>query len=180
MPATALMTVEEFLSLPESGPFLLELRNGEVVKMTRPARRHDDRVYQIRRSLQTVAQPLGYLKEEFSYRPLPEHEFRVADLGFAFWERWDEVPDDGNLIGAPDFIVEVASPSNTAEELQEKREISLVNGCREFWIVYPKLALVEVATGEGTRTYRTGDSIPLAVFPGHRIAVSWIFARPSR
>jgi Uma2 family endonuclease len=68
----------------------------------------------------------------------------------------------------------VASPSNSAEELQEKKQLCLANGCREFWVVYPKLEQVDVSTAAGTRTYRRGDTITLTVLDGH-VEVGRIF-----
>ncbi len=169
-------TVEEFRRLPESEACFLELRNGEVIQVTRPKKRHDVVIYRIRRRLQPFADEIGFFREEFTFRPLAEYELRVADLAFVPWERWDRVSDDDNLPGAPDFVVEAASPSNTAEELQEKKQICLDNGCREFWIVYPKLEQIEVSTRDETRTYRRGSRIPLTVFAGHELSVDEIFA----
>ena len=40
MPATGLMTVEEFRQLPETAPFYYELRHGELVQVTRPKKKH--------------------------------------------------------------------------------------------------------------------------------------------
>ena len=177
MPAAAApITAEEFSRLPESEAYILELRNGEVVQFFRPKKRHDDRVYRIRRWLQPFADQAGYLDKEFTYRPLPEYEVRVADLAFVSWDRWHSVADDDYLRGAPEFVVEVASPSNSAEELQEKKELCLANGCREFWVVYPKLKQVDVFTQQASRTYRMGDAIAMTVFPGHEIGVNEIFA----
>jgi Uma2 family endonuclease len=177
MPATAgLMTVEEFHRLPDSEAYILELRNGQLVRVTRPKKAHDDRVYRIGRLLRQFADDIGYMKEEFSFRPLPQHELRVADLASVPWERWDAVPDNDNLHGAPDFVVEVASRSNTAEELQEKKQICLDNGCREFWVVYPKLSQIDVSTRQGTRTYRRGERIVLTVFADQEISIDDIFA----
>lgn len=110
------------------------------------------------------------------FRALPEHELRVADLAYVPWARWDVVDDDDNLHGAPDFAVEVASPSNSAEELLEKRDLCLENGCTEFWVVYPKNKKVTVTTGNGEKTYRSGDVIPFTVFPGHSMPVDAIFS----
>lgn len=176
MPVAVAMTVEEFRRLPECGAHILELRNGEVIKVTRPKKRHDDRVYAIRRLLPQDIHEVGYLKEEFSFRPLPEFELRVADLAFVPWGRWDQVEDDDNLHGSPEFIVEGASPSNSAEEMQEKKDLCLRTGCLEFWVVYPKLRQIDVSTRQDTRTYRAGDRIPLTVFPGHEIGVDGVFA----
>lgn len=41
-------------------------------------------------------------------------------------------PDD-YLRGAPDLIIEVLSPSNTATEICDKEKLCLENGAREFW-----------------------------------------------
>jgi len=71
--------------------------------------------------------------------------------------------------------VEVASPSNSAEELAEKRRICMRNGCREFWAVYPRIEVIDVTTAAGTSSYGAGDTIPLSVFPGRSIAVDAVF-----
>ena len=133
MPATAtLTTFEEFRRLPESEAYILELRNGDVVQVTRPKKRHGERVYRIRRSLQPIADQTGYLKEEFSFRPLPEYELRVADLAYVPWERWNRVPDDDYLPGAPDFVVEVASPSNTRTSCRRRSNFASTMAARNF------------------------------------------------
>lgn len=177
MPVSAqLMTVEEFCQLPESEAFVAELRNGEVFQLTRPVKRHDARATRIRQGMQPFADKLGFLREKFTFRPLPEYEVRVADLGFVSWDRWDQVPEDAHLLGSPEFIVEVASPSNSAEELQEKKHLCLSSGCLEFWIVYPKLKQIEVATAIATRTYHQEDTILFSVFPGQSMQVAYVFA----
>jgi Uma2 family endonuclease len=74
------------------------------------------------------------------------------------------------------LVIEVESPSNTAAELDEKESICLANGCKEFWIVYPKRKVVRVATAETVKRYQQSETIALSLFPGHSIAVSDIFA----
>jgi Uma2 family endonuclease len=66
---------------------------------------------------------------------------------------WTEVP---NLSVAPDLCVEVLSPSNTAEEMDEKRRLYAAKGCREFW----------TCSEEGQMTFldaATGQDLPLSV-----------------
>jgi hypothetical protein len=59
--------------------------------------------------------------------------------------------------------------------LQEKRQICMGNGSREFWTVNTDLRKVEVSTPDGhIITYKSGRQIPL--FFGGRIAVNEIFA----
>ena len=86
-----------------------------------------------------------------------------------------EVTDANDyLIGAPEIVVEVLSPSNTATEMLDKRNICLENGSREFWIVDTDHRQVEVSTPDGhTITYKSGQEIPL--FFGGRLAVDAIF-----
>lgn len=176
MPVAGLMTVEEFLNLPDREDVIEELRNGEVVEVTRPKKRHARCVVRLDRLLAPVADPQGFLQQEFSFRPLAQHELRAADLAFVKRERWDAVADDDHLPGSPEFVVEVVSPSNTAEELQEKRDLCLDNGCVEFWTVYPKSKRIEVATALGTKSYGSGEVVPMVVFPGHQVRVDEVFS----
>lgn len=175
--ATALVTVEEFRRLPEPADgSVLELWHGEVVHLTRPRKRHDDCQLRIRRLLQPFADRLGVLKEEMSFRAEPEYELRVADVGFVIQSRWDATDPDDYLRGAPELVIEIESPSNTAAELKDKQLLCLAHGCQEFWTVYPQLELVEVATPESIRHYRRGETIPLRTFPGETLPVDRLFA----
>ena len=63
---------------------------------------------------------------------------------------------------APDIVIEVLSPSNTASEMLDKEQICLENGAREFWVVDPVRRQVKVSGADAhAATYKTGQSIPL-------------------
>ena len=62
-------------------------------------------------------------------------------------ERWDGIED--YLFGAPELVIEVLSPSNTASEMRDKRKLCLANGSVEFWVVDPEQREVEVSTPDG-------------------------------
>jgi Uma2 family endonuclease len=171
-----LMTVEELRSLPEDiGPVYHELRQGELVAVTRPKLKHhliQDRLVEL---LKPVAQQAGHVSMEFAFRALPEHELRVADVAFIGKERLENTDPDDNLHGAPDLVVEVLSPSNTVSEIYDKEKLCLENGAREFWVVDPGLRQVKVSTPDGhTLTYRSGREIPLPLFGGAKIAADEI------
>jgi Uma2 family endonuclease len=172
-----LMTVEEFRKLPEdSGPVYHELRHGEPVQLTRPKAKHYRIQLRLQKLLANAAPSDAIVGTELAFRPLPEHELRAADVAYVPGERWEKVDPDDNLHGAPDLVIEVLSPSNTAAEIYDKEKLCLENGAREFWVVDPDLRQVKVSTPDGrTVTYRSGQEIPLP-FASAKIAVDAIFA----
>ncbi|MCC6540320.1 MAG: Uma2 family endonuclease [Bryobacterales bacterium] len=172
---SGVMTVEEFRRLPESDTHIVELHHGKVVRMTRPKKRHDDCTMRIHDALPVGARKRGVAAREFTFRPMPEHELRVADFAWVARERWQQTDPDDNLRGAPEFVVEVVSPSNTADELQERKQLCLATGCVEYWTVYPKLLQVEAATATGARVYKIGDIIESITVPGLRLPVRDVF-----
>jgi Uma2 family endonuclease len=80
------------------------------------------------------------------------------------------------MIGAPEIVIEVLSPSNTIKKMRDRRKICLENGGREFWVVDPKRREVEVSTPDGhSITYKPGQHIPLFFAAGSSTAVDAIF-----
>jgi Uma2 family endonuclease len=170
------MTVEEFRALPETGPFYYELRHGDIVRVTRPKLRHhllQDRLVELLRA----GAPAGtYVSMEVAFRALPEYELRVADVAVVSKDRFEQADPNDNFRGAPDLVIEVLSPSNTAAEMFDKEKLCLENGCSEFWIVDGALRQVKVSTPDGiTTTFSAGQEIPLRVFGGCVLKVDAIF-----
>ena len=173
-----LMTVEEFRRLPEdSGPVYHELRHGEVVAVPRPKYKHYAIQLRIRDLLADFAHSIGVVGMEFAFRPLPEYELRVADVAYLCADRMRSIDPEDNLRGAPDIVIEVLSPSNTASEMFEKEKLCLENGASEFWVVDPGRRQVKISTPGGhTITYESGQEIPLPLFGEAKIAVDQIFS----
>ena len=173
----ALMTVEEYRRIPEPvGPYSYELHQGELVKVSRPKARHYRLQMQLLKPLEAVAPPGSLVGIEFPFRPLPEHELRVADVAYVSPSRWQQVDPEDNLHGAPELVIEVLSPSNTAAEILAKEQICLENGCLEFWVVDDQRRQVRVTTADGRVTiYKPGQSIPLTVLGGGELSVDSIF-----
>ncbi len=100
----------------------------------------------------------GFVTNEFPFRA-PGHEAWQADVGFVREERRVKISD--YLMGAPDLVIEVLSPSNTVDEIHEKMDVCMTNGCLSFWVVDPKRRTVSVTEADVTRQYRESTSIPL-------------------
>jgi Uma2 family endonuclease len=175
--STGLMTFTEFERLPESSTGRQELRHGEVFTLSLPKHKHYRVQRQLRRLLEDAPGDAGEVEIEMGFRPLPEHEYRIADVAFLVEGRWKGIPGDGFLSGAPDLVIEVLSPSNTAAEMIDKKTLCLENGSREFWVVDLDHLQVEVSTPDGRGiTYKSGQHIQLFFAPGEQLAVDAIFA----
>jgi Uma2 family endonuclease len=98
----------------------------------------------------------------------------VADVAAVSRDRF--YADEDFVRGAPELVIEILSPSNTAVEMNDKERLCLENGCREFWVVDMDLRLVKISTPDGiTRTYRSGEEIPLTLFGTGVLPVNAIF-----
>jgi Uma2 family endonuclease len=173
---TGLMTVEQFWELPDTEPFYYELRQGELFKVSRPKLKHTWVQARLNRLLQKVIPERFLVLMEFPFRALPEYEFRIADIVVVSSERFYGGDPEDAFRGAPELVIEVLSPSNTAAEMNEREKLCLENGSLEFWVVDPNLRQVKVSTPDGiTTAFRSGQEIPLTAFGGDPIKVDNIF-----
>ena len=73
-------------------------------------------------------------------------------------------------LGAPDFVVEILSPSNSAIEMQRKFNLYREAGIREYWVLdgEHKNLIVYLFDNETTTTstYGEKDRVPVAVLNG--------------
>ena len=82
--------------------------------------------------------------------------------------------------GAPDLVIEILSPSNTAIEMERKLKLYQDAGIREYWIVDPKnKGLTVYRFQEGailTYTYKSAATVPVGIFPDLNIDLEQVFA----
>jgi Uma2 family endonuclease len=173
--ATQKFTIAQYRQLPRpaDGSFY-ELHHGEVVRVTKPRQRHLHTQHRLARLLWKVAEGKGEVLIEYPYL-VGEENLRAADVCFVSRERYEAVEPDDNLHGAPELVVEVMSPSNTARELDDREALSLAHGCVEFWVVNPELKTVRVTTASGIVRYTAEQTMGCSLFPEWKLAVSEIF-----
>jgi Uma2 family endonuclease len=178
---TKLITAEELWALPNNAR--RELVRGEVRTMAPAGFEHGA-------VIMNIAVPLGvYVKARqlgvvlgaetgFVLRRNPDI-VRGADV--AFVER-SRIPTTGLPIkfweGSPDLVVEVVSPGDTVEEVEEKVDDYLSAGTRMVWVANPKRKTVTVhRPGAQPTVLRLDDFIDGGdVVPDFRLAVVDVFA----
>jgi Uma2 family endonuclease len=170
---TGLMAVEEFLKLPDPKEGHNELHHGVLVVMPPPKKGHQ----KIQERLQMLLKPLVgemVVRVEMAFRPMPDHEVWQADVGSVSLERDNATGDDEYLMGSPELVVEVLSPSNTMDEIHDKMSLCMDNGCLSFWIADPKRKTVSVRERNVTKHYGRSEAISCSLLPG-QVQVREIF-----
>jgi len=78
---------------------------------------------------------------------------------------------DGHIVGAPDLVIEVASPSTELFERVSKSDIYARAGVPEYWIVNPDKGAVDILVLEA------GEYHSLGIFRGQETPPSRILSR---
>lgn len=157
-----LITVEEYERIPPPEDGWYELHHGELIHVTRPVRRHYDLQRRLRDLLKPTCEARGYLIDiEYAYRPLPDNEVWGADVAAVLLERHERV--DKWLLGSPELVIEVKSPSN--RRVVDKAMTTLAGeGAVEFWFVDQNGQTVTVYSKlSGTRVYSGRDILSPAI-----------------
>jgi Uma2 family endonuclease len=99
-----------------------------------------------------------------------------------YYVRTERVPEGGAPEGfwtiPPDLAVEVVSPGDSAEEIEEKVSEYLAAGTATVWVVYPRLRRLVAHTPDGlARTYGAEATLQSPdLLPGFSLAVKSLFA----
>ncbi|GHU67290.1 hypothetical protein FACS1894184_06860 [Clostridia bacterium] len=84
-----------------------------------------------------------------------------------------------SVVGAPDFIIEVISPSNSKRDTSEKLDIYMKAGVQEYWIIDPVLRTVHIhRQGDAYSSaiaYIYSDRIPVTVLDDFSIDMTTVF-----
>ena len=83
--------------------------------------------------------------------------------------------DEHGCVGAPDWIIEILSPSNAIRDLTQKLELYLKSGVKEYWIVDPsekKVIVYSLDKANITGFYSFNDSIPVGIYRSKNIPLS--------
>lgn len=85
--------------------------------------------------------------------------------------------DERGCLGAPNWIIEIISPGNTAHDTRTKFDLYEENGVGEYWIVHPGINTVaawtldEAGQFQLAAEYTEPGPMPVATLPG--LVVEW-------
>jgi Uma2 family endonuclease len=183
MPQPKLLTYEDYVRLtpPDSGHY--ELQNGAIIYRTSPTIKHQDIcgniASEIKFHLKTNKVGKVYIapldvtftvKDTFQPDVLFVRQDRIAQLEAT----------EKRIVGAPDFVVEVKSPSNTIKEMSYKRFVYESEIVQEYW--YVNLSDQTVKQYENIENelhlksvFKMGDTIKSIVIEGFEMSLEDMF-----
>ena len=137
------LTYEDYLLTPEDQRY--ELIEGDLEMTPSPRTRHQETIQNINELL------LSHIKTKNLGRVylgptdviLSNINVLVPDILFVARDR-EGIVEDRGIVGPPDLVVEVISPSSGEKDRVIKRRVYYKYGVREYWIVDPFAKTAEV------------------------------------
>lgn len=148
-PQSELITLEQYESLPEERR--AEAFDGVLYDMASPSRVHQSLLLELSTLLNSYVKKHGGNCKVF---PAP-FDVKLSDNPLTIVQPDIMIVCDENKLdenrcnGAPDFIIEIVSPGNPADDYIRKSYYYKNYGVREYWIVDPKRKTITINYFEG-------------------------------
>ena len=173
-------TYDDYMALPDDGK-RYEIIEGDLSMTPAPSPRHQ--AIQLRLGSLFLAyldkQSLGQVFVSPIDLVLSMVDVVQPDLLFVGQSRLNIIAAK-NIVGIPNLIVEILSPSSTTRDQQEKLNLYERYGLPEYWIVDPDSQTVEVYLSAANRlekveTLKTGEQLHSRQIPGLVLELSEVF-----
>ncbi len=162
-------TVDDYFSLSEENR--VELIHGVIYDMGSPTIRHQSIVTRICIAIDAFIQknkgPCMTFAGPVDVQILADDSTMIVPDFLVICDK--KKMQDGRIIGAPDFIVEVLSPSSRNRDSITKLALYAEAEVPEYWIVDPEKERVIVYTASddySPNVYSFGDKIPVGIYNG--------------
>ncbi len=160
-----------------------EIVYGEIKERSMPSPIHGRIQARIGAKLLSYVQKknLGavYIETNFEFA---ENLIRITDVAYVSFERFPETGEDESSRWhiAPDLAVEIISPTDDYEDVQEKITEYFTFGVRQVWIISPesKTLTVYFSRTNVRILTETDELISEDILPGFRLNLSEIFQVP--
>jgi Uma2 family endonuclease len=148
--AKKVYTIEDILALPEGKR--AELLDGKIYYMASPSMTHQwiltDLIVEISNYIKRKGGPCRAFAAPFAVFLNNDRNYFEPDI-VVVCDR-DKLKEDG-CHGAPDWVIEIVSPSSASHDYVRKAAVYADEGVREYWIVDPHSQTINV--------YRFGDKV---------------------
>src|SRR5258706_7842265 len=175
---TTLLSWKAFEQLPDDG-MRHEVIEGELISLPPPKSGHARVAKRAYRALMPLEERgLGQVYVEAGYK-LSENPptWVQPDVSLITSERDRATAAAAYFTGAPELAVEVASPSESAPDMERKVDALLAAGSFAVWVIYPESRKVRVFLRDGISISRgMNDKLTLPeLLPGWELPVSKLF-----
>lgn len=174
------LTYEDYVELPDDRRY--EIIDGELYEMTAPTVRHQD----ILLNLGIIFKPhvRGHRIGKVYVAPIDvifaEDAIVQPDLVFVAESRRHIIQDHA-IVGAPDLVIEILSPSTAAHDRNRKADLYARYGVGEYWMVNTEMETIEIrrlgdAGYEPVETLVHGVA-STSLIPGLEVRLDDVFAQ---
>ena len=164
-------TIEDIYELPEGTR--AELIDGHIYYMAPPSTSHQRLISRINQAITNHIDANGGRCESFIapfavFLNTDNQNYVEPDISVVCSP--DKINEKG-CIGAPDWIIEIVSPSSRRMDYSIKLFRYRTAGVREYWIVDPEKKRITVhdLNHEDIQEYSFADIVPSTIYPGFSI-----------
>ncbi len=161
-------TVKDIYALPEGER--AELIDGKLYYMSPPSRVHQDIIFSLSRKIADYIDSKNgsckvYLAPFAVFLNEDDKNYVEPDISIICDS--DKLNDKG-CFGAPDWIIEIVSPSSRQTDYYKKLFKYRTAGVREYWVADPDREIVTVYNFERDTMveYSFGEEVPAGIFEG--------------
>jgi Uma2 family endonuclease len=144
------MAYQEFLRLeiPDEADFQYELLNGELVKKNAPTGKHQFAQSELFYKMMhfVTEKNLGRVFSSPTAVVLSDNDAPLPDLIFLSKAKMKLLDPEWGIMGAPDLVVEIVSPSSYKRDHYDKKKLYAASGIPEYWLIDPSNQSIEVLT----------------------------------
>ncbi|MEW6326705.1 MAG: Uma2 family endonuclease [Thermodesulfobacteriota bacterium] len=173
-------TYQEYLELPPDGK-VYQIIRGELYMVPAPTTYHQEVGINLTLIIWNYVKKTGWGK---IYNAPIDVIFTSTDIvqpdivGISK-DRFGIVKENG-IVGAPDFVVEILSPSTLSIDTKLKKALYERHGVFEYWLVYPEEKKVESfllrqGSYTGPKAYLRDEEAEVSSIPGLTVDLKEVF-----
>jgi Uma2 family endonuclease len=167
-------TYDDLRRFPDDGK-RRELVAGDIVVAPSPNLQHQRIVLGLAATILAYLQrhPLGEVFVAPTDVVFASGDVVIPDVVYVSRER-AAILTPGSIQGAPDWLIEVASPSTRQRDVTLKLALYRAQGVHLYWMIDAEAQTVDVWQKDGHHSYMPGEMVDVPLLPGLQLQVDTI------